>query len=640
MKKFFKHNAASMSQRIRWALLCCLVPGQVIALTAMNDNELADVKGQAGLSLSTDLQNLSADQINMQFDQGQVHPTYGDLSAAIQMGAVRLSGVDAATDVAGGNIVSTTTVDSAYNGTSGSAAMQIETSWNRTRLRMDSLGLAATPGESLGGFVLDTEGSFTLTGASGLFASARDAAARLVITDGQWHYRQNSNEFIADNLSMDVGFDQGGINLNSQGLVFDVPVMDWNIQFDMGYRDNPATAYSSADSQFYLRFGWAGTLENFQAEIKPGGVWYDGNTNDRSQGLNLSFRTNYGADFDWIVGSAAGDEVTLFFGDWTNLPNANFAMNAPNITLDAVNAGQEPPGFLYKNVLETTPATSPAFAVAIRDLSFLAYNRDVEVIDPSAAGFPKTYEWGLIYTLGDLDANILLYPDGGGAGDGFLFDASLAVQSPGEWYENSHFMIADTGVDTGIGFINTNFLVDIDQARFEMTSGAKGGLLLSTASGARWQLDAQLGGGNLTDLSEPVRIVDISLNLDANNIDLLFTPPPDNTVSYLGFEWDMNLASTSYLALAEPSRPDVRFLIGDISGDVSAKNGRIEIVAGANTADGNPHLRFEQDLQFGLTAGTQEVLIEDFSIGDNNIGSMVIPGGNWYGALDLKPQLP
>jgi hypothetical protein len=143
----------------------------------------------------------------------------------------------------------------------------------------------------------------------------------------------------------------------------------------------------------------------------------------------------------------------------------------------------------------------------------------------------------------------------------------------------------------------------------------------------------------LNDLSEPVKFADISLVLEAETLDLRLIPPPSASETYLGFEYDMRLTDTSKITIAEPSRPDVRFTIGGISGDVGARNGRIQLVSGQDTSDGQPRLKFEQDLVFGLTAGTQPLLIQEFAIGPRFIGEMAIPGGRWRGELALKEQI-
>jgi hypothetical protein len=613
-------------------LAACPVAG--LALQPMADYELSGVNGQDGIVVSFQTDGLSADSVVWTTDAGTVR------EAGIQFDNMTISGVGAG-GLSPGGVASIATSIDAYtaNGTSGIA---LNTAWSRARTEIGAIRHASVPGQSMGRVAVDSEGSFFLRGANGLLDQSNNTSAmRLQLNNGNFFYRQGDNEFVWNNFNVDIGFDQGAIGVTNNALVMRADRLDWNILFDFGYRKNATTPFTlgtaGGPDEFIpmLRYGWEGGLTDVRASVRGGGVWYGGDLANRSQGINASWQNNFADDFVWIIGNAGGNEAQIRFGKWVNLPNIQYAWNSPNLTLDFVNAGQEPPGFLYKGNLVKLNAVEPAVAIAIRDLSFLAYNTEVEIIDdPDPV---RSYDWGLIYTLGRLNADLLLYPGSRTSTEGFRFDAILAVESPGAWNENSHFLLADTAAGVAVGFINTQFLVEIKDTSFELTGGAGGGLRLHSLGGVRWSLDAVFGGGELDDLSLPVKFADISLLLDASTLDLRLLPPPAGQ-SYLGFEYNMRLANTSFITIAEPSRPDVRFTIGGISGDVGVSNGRIEVLSASASPEGVPKLVFQQDLEFGLTAGTQPVVISEFSIGPRFIGSMAIPGGRWYGGLALKEQ--
>src|SRR5690606_36040146 len=54
----------------------------------------------------------------------------------------------------------------------------------------------------------------------------------------------------------------------------------------------------------------------------------------------------------------------------------------------------------------------------------------------------------------------------------------------------------------------------------------------------------------------------------------------------------------SYISLAEPSRPDVQIIFGDINGDIAMVNGIIDLRSSNEDGDGTPKLRIANDIQF------------------------------------------
>ena len=631
---------------IKWLSLM-LAAGSVNGwcLDALSDEDMAAVSGRDGLVVSFTGDTVTADRLR--WDVDSANAVLPASNAYLDLEGVTMTGIGA--DGATPGIPFT--VSAAFDvgaDAGGDAYVNLDTTWTRTRFQVDAMRHEGDPTKSIGSIAFDSAGSLSLFGQGSFLNNlSNEASARLILNDGQMFFRQNGSEFVADNIDVNVGFDSGSIGATTTGIRIATSRLDWNILFDMAFRESEATAFAGTGLMSYLRYGWQGGLTNFEARINGGGVWYGGDLNNRSEGLNISFRSDYASDFEWLIGDAGGPETLLRFQNWAKLPGAAYAINAPNITVDAINANQGPGGLTYQAGFYNVPPDAGALALIVRDLSFLAYNTQVTIED---APFPDLVkQWGLVYTLGDLDANLYLYPGGRVSNEGARFDALVSVQSPGAWNQNSHFLIADTGADTGIGFLNTNFLVSRDDAYIEVVGFNDGdstscngcGLRLDATaptSDVRWRLNSQFGGGLLSDLSDPVRMVDIDLDLHADTIDLLFSPP-DLGETRLKFQWDMRLLGDSYIAFSEPSAPDVKFTLGQISGDISARNGVIDIRSGNETADNAPRLVFEQDLLLGLTAGSQVLRINDLSIGTNNIGSIVMPGGQITGIFALKEQL-
>lgn len=346
----------------------------------------------------------------------------------------------------------------------------------------------------------------------------------------------------------------------------------------------------------------------------------------------------------------------IHFTDWVNLPGVLYTFDVPNVTFDVVRANQGPGAINYLGTNYNLQPDATALGIAVRDLKFLGHNTKVELYDQSVPGYaPKVMNWGLVYTFGDMDANVFIYPGGRSASlpEGMRLDAHIAVQSPGVWTGNTHFMIADTdpGKNVGVGFINTDFLISVDNAFLEINpSGIRLAVLpLNATAGAlqntvaagdfSWRLKTTFGGGYMTNLSEGSAIEGFGLDLllHASKLDVTFKPPTSNT--YIGFEWDAVLLNDSYIKITEPGSP-AAFTIGSLAGPLSTRNGKIDLRAGGESADGKPRLAFEQELMAGRTASgvSTDVLMGQLAIGVNNIARLAVPGGIWYGGLALKEQ--
>ncbi len=652
------------------------------ALEEITEAELSVVTAQDGVKVALTDTSTTVDYLRWNIDNGAgaAFPAY---QAWLDLDDITWTGVNSNGSSTGLSATAALAFDAGAPGSASTegAALALSLVWTRSRLRIDAFRHSQHAGKSFGSAAYDSSGSFAFQGGSGLFNNGSTRAGmRLIITDGEWYYRQannantTGNEFLWDNLNVNIGFDGGTLGLTNAGLRVAAPRLDFNMTWDIGFRGNMATASAfRSDTGYapYLRYGWTGGLTDVEMILSGGGVRSGGGGGSRTEGVHFSFRGTPATDFAWLIGDPGGAPLLISFTDWVTMPSATYGINAPDITIDALRLTEQGPGgFLYQGVnYDVRPADGQpgGLAVVIRDLKFLSYNTKVLLHDTSAAVVDKTFNWGLVYTVGDLDLNLFVYPGGKGTlNEGIRFDLTLGIQSPGTWNQNSHYMLVDTdpGKNVGVGFVNTNFLITINNGYLSLLPT---GMELETLTDFRWRLKSQFGGGYITDLSTPVRMVDIDMDLHASRINLLFQPPPTGTASgseYIGYQWDARLyqgtvgatpagiaSADTYIAISEPSRPLTQVKFGKISGDIGVRGGKISIKASNESADGYPRLSFEQNLQFGITAGlsaddaftapaaAQPFIISDFSIGTNNIGAIAIPGGNWFARFELKEQI-
>lgn len=646
------------------------VPGSASALQEIEDNELSSLSAQDGVALELLYNTMNLNRIIWDLDR-PTGPLGAGYDAYIMMSDNHLTGVSP--DGVTTNLPATVNLKLDVGATSQTAvpALLLDANWSHARLGVNAICLGVrdgsgnvapcTPGvsRSFGGMALDTSLSAQVHGAFGMFnANTSGGLARLVVSDAKAFFRQQTSELVWKNVDVDIGYTNGSAGFTASGFRILANLVDFDITYDIAYRGNAATPFQTTGATSLLHYGWAGSLRDFEARIVPGGIW-SGAESNKSEGLKISFRNNYNSDFAWIIGDPS-DAVTprayIHFTDWVNLPGALYTFDVPNVTVDVLRAGHGPGAINYlgTNYSALGFADADAFAIAVRDLKFLGHNTKVTLYDNSVAGYPRTLNWGLVYTFGDMDANVFLYPGGRTAAltDGMRFDAMVAVQSPTSWQGNTHFMIADTdpGKNVGFGFLNTDFLISIDNGFIELNpDGIRLAVLpdadevtagIQNPGDFSWALKTTFGGGYMNNLGAGSAIEGFGLDLllHASMLDVKFTPPTSGT--YIGFSWDAVLVGDSYIAISEPSAPDTAFTIGSLSGPLSVAGGKIDLRAGGESADGEPRLAFEQNLRAGRTASgiPTDVLMGTLSVGPNSIGRLAVPGGNWYGGLALKQQ--
>ena len=501
-----------------------------------------------------------------------------------------------------------------------------------------------------------------------------------------------------------AGLASGGFSTaNGGGLYIGSPKLDFNMTYVLAYRPTPSTvgfttATSSGDPIENLgTFGWTGSFDNAELLLSGGGFW-SGAANynpdlpaGRSQGLNASFHANYDPNFNWVIGEGGGRAI-LNFGGWHNLPGATWGLNVPNLTLDVVNQGQEPGGLCWgakaygpassctssttawanksENANSTPgtyldlPPTGTALGFAIRDMSLQAYSTQVTLYDDLnndgifTPNEIRNFNWGLMYTLGQVDGNVYLYPGNSTAnGNGLTADVLLMTQSfANNTYPllgNSNFMIVDTTTNLGFGLTQANILLGARDLGINLTSS---GLQLTTPD-LRMQVEGLVAGGPVYTMTPSTfeKMMYVNINLESNNFSLTLSQGTQNGYPYLAFTNHITFADTaasgstlgipaggdgSFISLAEPSNISADFRIADITGDINVINGQIFLISAGDTVDAPdaiPRLQLAGDVQVGSTAGGN-ALTGVVKFGGAELGTIAIPSGQIYASIMLKPQ--
>lgn len=330
-------------------------------------------------------------------------------------------------------------------------------------------------------------------------------------------------------------------------------------------------------------------------------------------------------------------------------------------------------------VMENIPVDNRAFSVTMRDGGLHAYNTRVDVLENDTA--VDTFDWSLLYTFGKLDGNFHFYPGGKTAGTpGLKSDVVLGIQSPGYWqaaqdnfagYEtdpnesgwsdnpasrwasNTHFMIADTntsvdvdgdgnvGDQFGIGILNADLLWKVEDLFLRVTDGddianMPGGFALESQESAQYRFRGLFGGGDLLNLDQPARIALLDVNLETDQFVFVLGPAPNASDEYISFDGLLDFGGNTYASLAEPSRPGSDFSLNNVSGRIRWQDGRVELLS-SNTTGGRPELTIANDILIGNTAGG-DPLRGTLSLGEEDLGQMAIPSGQFYSNITLKPQ--
>lgn len=679
---------------------CVAVSAAHGAMQPLDDAGLADIQAQDGILIRLDAASIPVASARWHTDSGvtavgsvTINPdTWGQLEGV----SVRPIGNNGAAGPA--SLGASLTLDVGADSTTAMPFLGLTGQSSRARLAFDRLVHQFDTTRSVGTFALDIQPQFNLVNAGGpLNATDGRTAFLFDIGDGEFYYRQGAAgqpEALFDELSFRLSYTGGKLGADNSGLLLEAPQVDINAGFSLRYEAAPAAAdafTAQAGDLPVLHWSWAGKLTNFQTRIRGGGVWYgtDGggveNIANRSEGLNFGLRWDYDPGFAWYAGEP-GSRMRAVFGNWQKLSGAPYAFNFPNITLDIIKANQGPGGLCWRGTSNgptcpgggqfmDVPAEDNGYALLVRDGNLHAYstgvrllddiNNDGDYADTSALGTPEdqSFPWALIYTLGDVDANLYLYPGTTGSNTtGLKLDGLVKIQSNSSaWNSGSHYMIADTATPKGagsttlgIGFLRSNLLFAFNDLYLRLQSG---GINLQSSQ-VRAAFRGRFGGGEITggDLAaaNEVKLTDVDANLEFSNFDITLSPAPSGQ-SFMGYSGRLrfadlataNFAGTdadgSYVSASEPGRQDVNLRLAQITGDIGLANGRVDLLPEAETAAGTPartaQLKIGNDLLFGTTLSSGQVFqVGAIKFGGNNIGTLVIPSGQWHAAFALKKQ--
>lgn len=666
--------------------------------------------------------------------------------ASLQLDGVGWQGVNADGSLTSAPFSTTYTLDLGGRSAASATGIKISaTADDRQRFQINNIraGSSLTSGgvlsgaastKTYGSLALDSKYAFTFVNEGGLLNTS-GGAARFNMNLGDatnpasLFYRMGavgSPELSLTNMTYKVAADNATIGVDTYGLLLLAPSMQLDFSTNVGFDANPTSGNGfisgQASDKQLLYVGAKGTVKNFLFQVSPGGVAYGGadqNTprlQNRSEGLNIAVQADFNPDFKLELGNTSVKKVT--FSDWAIFPGAYNGIDISDVTFDAIKAGQGAGGlcwggdnasspwcqaapvtkttdnqFSFKRQVKLDPQED-GLAILIRNANFQTYARKIALAD----GINR--DWGLIASLSNAYSNIYLYP---GDGTGIKSDVVFMAQTPepdagitnplsriqDQFKRGTHFMIADTTSNLAFGLYNARLLFAAKDLTLSLnkTSGtsidqAQEGINWRTTTGLRLQVMASLGGGDFPNLTVPVRIGNININIEADKSRFTLIPsglsssPTGVGSAALGFSAYLNLTSFAggaldalaekgttnsqgtgvgvdntndgtFISFAEPGNPEVDFRLAAITGPVSVTNGSIEILDLSNATDaavkGNcttSCIRMQSTVNLGVAANptlNKAFEIGRVEVGGSNIMRVAIPSATLYSSITLRP---
>lgn len=701
------------------ALVLCALAQPIRAMQALSENELGAVNGRDGVTFGVQSEvGITADQIKWTTEEGDVLENSLLLGKSGNAGdGIVVSGIGLDGAATSNPLDITVAVDAHTNG-AGRAGLGIDARWQRMRTRIESISVSDET-RSFGTAVIDSAGRFALFGDGGLLNASTDGAELMInvgnvdssdsnptnwtIADpGQLYFRMNgpgSTEALLDNLGFLFHMHKGTVGIDAEGLIVkSAPeaITDLNLTFDIfaNVSSTLATEFTKhVDSLPLLFFGWRGGLEDFELTLKPKGAWLADNT--PTQGLTASLGFNLADNFQFVVGEAGGDHSYLEFTDPQSLPRtlnpSRKDVEFGSLTVDTVLANQgvgpicyggsnsasalgacnaESFSSLQAQEIELAPSES-GLALISRNWGLHAYSSKVSYRDGTNSALDFDNEgWALIYTLGDINSNIYLYPQ---TGSGIKSDVVLAIQTLGNtdverWENGTHLMIGDTDADLAIGLVGADLLFAAKELDIGL-SLSDAGLSFHTTQGARIQLRGMFGGGDIPNMSSPVSAMYVDMNLEMDEFKFSILPDlSGDKLNFGGFfsfanldnEFDKGIDDNhghddgTYISFAEPNfdKLGVDFRLAGITGDIEIPasvvggGGAIDLLPASTEANLKPKLQIVNNFKVGTlarsptTPGTpgDPFMINRIEFGGQKLGSMIIPAAQIYTSITLEQQ--
>lgn len=707
------------------------------ALEVIPDDEMSSVMAKDGFTLSVNDPTAGISISKAAFLTND--PTPGTVNEANELG-VRLSGVNLKRAAATPAPMLSAALDVDYNVASGAPFVALNIDLARSQLNIDAVNVAGTASGagsgSLGKYLIEAPVGVSLYGRRLFDIGSVNYGSSLSLNIGKvntaswgigyqgatdpgkifWRRGDNivgSPEMVMNDFSFLFKLQDGRFGITNNAFVIESKPntkVDFSLTVDLLY-DGPGTTPFSigATDKTMLFWGWRGHWTDLYMELLKAGGRADGS----GKGVYSTIRFNYDPDFVWAVGEGGNNPGYLEFGNWTRLPGNTYAFNIPFFGVEALAGGAAAQGtaglcFGNSNFTATSNGTCTgvgegpvasqqavepikvrqnsdpnALGITFRDMSISAYSSKVSVVDRTIsgkAGAPvvTNYNWALIYTLADLDAEIFVSPNADNQSarldlavmsQTHATDASAADRT--RWNTGSNFMIGDTDKNFGIGLMGADVLIALRGGTMGMTSAG----IKTDAPLFRYQLRGLFGGGSIPALTTPEVISYMDVNVEADRYVFTLGPGPNAGDTYLSYSGFINLANLStanfasvnattgnhihddgtYLSFAEPSfaKLDIDLRLADIRGSIGVGEGRIEMQGEGDLGAGKVRLLVSNNLYIGQSSSVpcawgvsctpgagSPLVVSSLEFGGKSLGSLAMPSGIVRSQLVLMPQVP
>lgn len=702
-------------------LVAAVMPGLSCAMSALLDDDLASVSGQNGLTVSVVEPAAGVDMTSLYWVTNDPNTAiHGEANeAGIRLDTLNLKRLDFSRPLLN------FTLD-VFSGPAGSTYAGAALSLDLARSRFDIGSITPLPlAGSFGRYVVDSSARLDVVGVNGVLnatnaiygssvklnlnavdSSLWAVGAMGVTTPGQIYWRQNTSEMTIRDFSFLFDMPDGRIGIDSNGLMLESkPATDiaFSLSMDIALDANTTSPLvNDGNDKPMLYWGWRGHQTNWKLNVGGGGR-VDGGLG----GLTAGIHFDYKPDFTWIVGEGGSTPFKLEFANWTKLPGNTYSLNLPSLTLDPVSGAEGTTGLCWGSnaisaaangacsgvgqgsvasnwaaqPLKSRQAADPnALALGVRDMTLSAYSSSVDVIDRTVNPLKAAvrFNWALIYTFANLDADIFISPAADSKSmrlDLALTSQTLGSTATSRWQNGTNFMIGDTDTNFGIGLMGVDVLMATRNASFGITPS---GIRIDTSL-LRYQMRGMLGGGDIPAMATPQSMAYVDLNMEADRYVLNLGPGGSGSTSFLAYSGFINFANLntadfanpvptsgnhqhddgSYLSLAEPntSRLGVDIRFANVTGPLEVVNGKVDLQGDSTGGLPSFQLMISNDIKVGTTASTTTAAPCGFStactpvaatapfkiggleLGGKSLGTIVMPSGIIRAQITLKPQV-
>ncbi|PTQ89525.1 hypothetical protein [Agitococcus lubricus] len=652
----------------------------VYALDALNDESLGEVAGQDGIQLMSVASQVTAERAYWQEDGRELQLRSLSITPkSVSDFTLATIGVDIGSSTATASGTPAVSINVVVPPITLSFGQLCVTAANAANCGVNGASNPKTMGELA--LLTNQNSTISFFNTNGFFDStSSNARIRVNINDAELYLAQTFNGrrslAILDNLIINSRFDgkfaidategiraQGTLSLIRSGL-------NNGFQFDISHNEGIPTGFTNVGSKGMLRVGISGTINNFDFRMRPDNSLMGSGSGIKISTSGILSSGNFALELSEAGNGTGADGIR--FSQWVDFSNgAAISPSSPYISL----------GDMYLNLLGsgvtvpalTSPVSSLAFSpwttvdnalfVAVRDLNFQAYAKVISFFDVDT-NVAHAQNWAFISTLHDLDANLVMM--GGGHPSlaaaqqrGIGFDMQLTTKGRNaSGTEGTHILVADPAVGTYLGWRNVNLAAEIRQGQLYVADTVNDGVngirisaeSLKLSASGQFAVGQLPDGGSITSMPTTGHGFGLAIDIESGSgTHLTFSPPTSG--NYLGFSGSLRFGDTpldgdtvnsNSITLSEPSSTggnSPRFQYGDITGRIDIVNGKIDTVSDAL----NDSITFEYTLDISpdagiYTANDVQVITGGASPQTYRFGQLVIPSGQLYTKLTLKPQ--